>query len=252
MHYHISDIRSNVPQTGKVIIYWLGGSGFAFKFADGKVICIDPYLSDAVERLFNFKRLSLSPVSADELKFDTLLITHDHADHLDMDSINALITGNRGCKIIASESSVKALDNIGIAAETTTPGAVFHCGNVDVEVVDADHGELCADAVGFLIKFGGRSIYFTGDTGYNPEMMAKGIAASPEILIPCINGAFGNLTEEEAAGLAAQCSAKVTIPSHFWLFAEHGGSPGAFKDAVSIKSPNTNVILLTPGQGIEV
>jgi len=103
-----------------------------------------------------------------------------------------------------------------------------------------------------MLKFGGHSLCVTGDTAYTKSMMAPAIASAPDIVIPCINGAFGNLNEEEAATLVAACKARLTIPSHFWLFAEHGGSPNEFRNQVDAKSPETEFVLMTPGRGIEI
>ena len=48
-----------VPR-GSVAIWWLGQAGFACKAAAPTVLYVDPCLSDAVERLHGFKRLSFT------------------------------------------------------------------------------------------------------------------------------------------------------------------------------------------------
>ncbi|MHB0997666.1 MAG: MBL fold metallo-hydrolase [Armatimonadota bacterium] len=249
----IHNISIDSPSEGNVLVYWLGAAGFAFKFSTGEIICIDPYLSDYVERMFDFRRLSLPAVDAKDLRFDTLLITHEHGDHLDVDSFDTLMAGNPDCEIIAPPACEGFLLEHNANYIIANPGIIHQSGNISIEVVDADHGDETPDAVGFLIHFGSRKIYFTGDTGYNPSMMKYAIDSKPEIVIPCINGAYGNLNDDESAALVAECEAKVAIPSHFWLFAEHGiGSPGIFKENVEKKSPGTTVHLLTPGRAVEV
>jgi L-ascorbate 6-phosphate lactonase len=252
MYLNLLDIRKIDVPAGKVVIFWLGASGFVFKFANGKIVCIDPYLSDFVEREFGFRRLTIPPVAANELKFDYLLITHAHGDHLDADSFDELIAGNPGCKVIAPIDCEDFLKNKKSDYTIISSGETIDTHGMEIHVVDADHGSECSDAVGYLLKFDKRSIYFTGDTGYNKEMMADIISSKPDIVIPCINGAYGNLDPDDASDLVAECDAEYTVPSHFWLFAEHGiGSPGEFRDLVNKKSPKTNVALLTPGRGIE-
>lgn len=251
-NYSISNIRSDSPESGKVIVYWLGGAGFAFKVAGGEVACIDPYLSDAVERMFGFRRLSLAPIQSEDLRFDYLLFTHDHGDHLDIDSFDTLMKANTGCRIIAPECCGDYLRSKEITCENASPGEKYLSGGIEIDVIKADHGDLCPTAVGYLLKFNERCIYFTGDTAYNGSIMAPIIATAPDIVIPCINGAFGNMNEDEASTLVAQCGVKSAIPSHFWLFAEHGGSPDEFKNQAKAKSPQTQVILLTPGKGYEM
>ena len=64
------DISSAKVPKGAVRLWWLCGAGFAFKTAGGRVIYVDPYLSDAVERLHGFKRLSLAPIATEKVKVD--------------------------------------------------------------------------------------------------------------------------------------------------------------------------------------
>ena len=252
MEFDIADIRQDAPDKGNVIMYWLGGAGFAFKFRDGEILCIDPYLSDAVERLFGFRRLSLAPIGADDLVCDGLLFTHDHADHLDTDSFDALMHANRGCRVLAPASCVDFLGSKGVAYEIVSPGDRSQLGNVHIKTVSADHGDLCPDAVGFVLSFSDRHLYFTGDTAFDEPLMAEAISAQPDIVIPCINGAYGNMNETEAAMLTGRCGARIVIPSHFWLFAEHGGCPATFRDQVKLLATGTEVLLLTPGRGVEL
>ena len=61
--FDLHRIRLDSPAKGKFIVYWLGGSGFVFKFPSGQIVCIDPYLSDCAERLAGFKRLSSAPLN---------------------------------------------------------------------------------------------------------------------------------------------------------------------------------------------
>lgn len=253
MIFDIHNIRQDKPLAGNVLIYWLGAAGFAFKFASGEIVCIDPYLSDYVERMFGFRRLTLPPIKADDLQFDTLLITHEHGDHLDIDSFATMMAVNPECRVVAPPTCEGFLIDEHADYIIASPGISLTLDQVQIDVVDADHGPECADAVGFLISFNGRKIYFTGDTCYNSEMMSGVISLKPDIVIPCINGAYGNLSDEEAVDLAIECGARVTIPSHFWLFAEHGvGSPGVFRDRMKEKAEDIEVILLTPGRGVEV
>jgi L-ascorbate 6-phosphate lactonase len=128
-------------------------------------------------------------------------------------------------------------------------GETVKCKDITVRAVAADHGELCPHAIGFIIEFKDRSIYFTGDTCLNEQLLTSAINRKPEILIPCINPQFGNLVEAGAAELAGKCEAKIVIPAHFGLFAEHGGDAGLFREHVKTISPATQVVLLTPDRG---
>jgi L-ascorbate 6-phosphate lactonase len=252
MALELKNIRKDKPAKGKILIYWLAGAGFVFKFDNGTILCVDPYLSDYVERLVGFRRLTLAPVKPEELQVDLLLYSHEHPDHLDIDSYDGIMKANPKCRIIAAKPCVDFLKEKKAPYEMITVGQTIEKNGVTVRAVQADHGQLSPDALAFVITYSGRSIYFTADTSNDPKVLAEAIAMQPEIIVPCINGAFGNLTEKQAAQIARQCNAKIAIPCHFWLFVEHGGSPGAFIEALKAESPKTKCVLLTPGRGEEI
>jgi len=237
------------PECNMILVYWLGGYGFVFKFADGQIVYVDPYLSDCVERIAGFRRLSLAPLTADDVRADLYLITHDHPDHLDVDSFETIIRNNPNCKIVAGNSCATFIKERTPNVQFVKAGELVNCGCITVHSIEADHGDLCPNALGFIISSGNRQIYLTGDTSMNETALHDAIIRQPDIVVPCINGAFGNLSADEAAGLVQRCGAKVAIPAHFWLFAEHGGDPDRFRRQLELISPQTRVVLLTPGRG---
>ena len=67
-------------------ICWIGQSGYLL--SDSKhEICIDPYLSNAVDRVAHRGRMVMPPISPEKLKSDVVVCTHNHLDHLDIDAI---------------------------------------------------------------------------------------------------------------------------------------------------------------------
>ena len=97
----VDELRQVSVPAGGVRLYWLGQAGFAFKTAAGKRILLDPYLSDACERLFGFKRLSLPALRPEEVAADWVIMTHEHADHLDPDAIPVIARNNPSCRFAA-------------------------------------------------------------------------------------------------------------------------------------------------------
>jgi L-ascorbate 6-phosphate lactonase len=69
-----------------------------------------------------------------------------------------------------------------------------------------------------------------------------------DIVLPPINGAFGNLDGAEAARLAHDARAKVVIPCHFWMFPLHYGSPAEFLEACQEFAPEVKAVLMTQGE----
>jgi len=69
-----------------------------------------------------------------------------------------------------------------------------------------------------------------------------------DIILPPINGAYGNLDGLSAAKLASDVGAKLAIPCHYWMFAEHDGNPAVFMDACKEHAPGVKPLLVTPGE----
>ncbi|GAA3460769.1 MBL fold metallo-hydrolase [Saccharothrix longispora] len=90
---------------------------------------------------------------------DAILVTHEHADHLDPDRLPALREGNPGAALFAP------FDLAG--ARRAEPGAVLALGGTSVRVVDAPH-EVIHPAVplpanvGYLVDDG--AFYHPGDS----------------------------------------------------------------------------------------
>src|SRR5271157_6492576 len=101
-------LAAEIP-AASIRMWWLGRSGFAFKTPRGKIIYADPYLSDAVERLHGFKRLSLAPIAAEEVQADLVVMTHEHADHLDPDAIPVIARLNPRCRFAAPVGCLEGL-----------------------------------------------------------------------------------------------------------------------------------------------
>lgn len=247
-----SDIqRVRVPKGG-VALWWLAQAGFAFKTARSTVLYVDPYLSDVVERAFGFKRLSRAPIDAETVQADWLVSSHEHLDHLDTDALPVIARNNPGCRFAGSESCMPEYDKMGIPAEKQLllkPGEIYELSDVRIMTARSDHGTLSPSALSLLLDFGEVRVLFTGDTALNIHWMQPLIDQKPDILLPCINGRFGNLNPEEAAELTALANPRAVVPCHFWMFKEHNGDPEAFVQACARQCPEVPVRLLTPGEG---
>lgn len=253
----MKDLAEAIARTrvdaGFVAVWWLGQAGFACKNTDGTVVYIDPYLSDIVERAFGFKRLSLSPIDADRVCADWLVSSHEHLDHLDTEALPVIIRNNPECRFAGSVSCAAEYDRCGIPAGRQTimeAGKAYDLGCVRVRTAKADHGELSPTALSLLFDFGGVRLLFTGDTSFRPDLLQPLLDRRPDILIPCINGAFGNLNADEAAALTAAVRPRVVVPCHYWMFKEHNGDPQRFADACQRACPEVPVRFLTPGEGM--
>ena len=236
--------------TDEVAVFSLGQAGFVFKTAGGQIIYVDPYLSDAAERLHGFRRLMPSPIRPEEVTADVIISTHEHADHLDPEAL-PVIAGRTEALFVGTPTCLAEYEKIGIPSSrvaTLKAGEELEFEGLRITAVPADHGDLAPDAIGVMLDLGGLSIYHTGDTAFRPKLAQPVADRAPYAILPVINGAFGNMTPEEAASLTALVGAKVAIPTHWGMFAEHGGDPEAFRRACVEAAPQAEVVVLQPGQ----
>jgi L-ascorbate 6-phosphate lactonase len=241
-------------EPGSLAIFWLGQAGFAFKTSRGQLIFIDAYLSNTCETLPNggigSRRLIPTPLEASEVTSGLMVGTHEHQDHFDDDSLVFIARNAPAVRFAGSVSCLRSLKRLGIPLERATLLEAGHVQAFDgftLRAVFADHGASEPEAIGLVLEVDGLKVYHTGDTSYRPEMMGEVMALKPDIIIPCINGTFGNLNALEAARLAADVGARVAIPCHFWMFIGQNllaeGMPAAFLEACKRLAPHVTPVL---------
>lgn len=247
----LSKFDANVP-TNSVAMWWLCQAGFAFKTSAGKIVYLDPYLSDAAERMFGFKRLSLSPIAAEEVRADLVVLTHEHADHLDPDALPIIAGNNPKCRFAAPSGCLSGLSEAGVSPNNhilLEAGRQYDIDGVVIDTAQADHGDFSDTALSLALTIEGVRILCTGDTSFRPQLLKPLYVTKPDVLLPCINGAFGNMGPLDAAMLAQAVDPRYAIPCHFGMFAEHGlADPGGFIHACSKFCPGVKTMLLRPGE----
>ena len=248
-------IQAARVEPGSIAIIWLGQAGFVFKTPTNKIIFTDPYLTDYVQRVLpeyglGFKRVMPKLIEADEVNADYVVSTHSHQDHLDADGLPVLLKnpriyfiGSPDCRVYYEEAGIPQ-DRFTIAHK----GETLALDDFSLTGVAADHGKLAPDALGYIFNFGGIKIWQVGDTAYRLDIWQEIFEAGVDVILPPINGAFGNLNGVEAARLAQAAHAKIAIPCHFWMFAAHFGSPAEFLDACKEHAPDVTPLLMTQGE----
>jgi len=239
-----------------VELIWLGQAGFAFRTPAGKRVFLDPYLSDACERLHGFRRLSLPAMSAEEVEADWVVLTHEHTDHLDPDAIPVMARGNPDCRFAAPAECGEGLAQAGVSPERQVqlePSQRHDLGDLVVHAVPADHGDLSPTALALLLDFGEVRVMATGDSSWRPKLFEPLYDLKPDVVLPPINGVFGNMNHIDAAMMVAEANPRTAIPCHFWTMAEQGaGDPGGFVNACKHYCPQVEALLLKPGEPLIV
>ena len=200
-------------------ITWLGQAGFLFETGEKKIV-VDPYLSDSVAKLepHNYRR-----VPVDErflrIKPDVIVITHNHADHLDKETLKHYISESSKITVLAPYSAwtqLKAFGGLKNNYISFNEGSVWTENGIEFYAVKAEHSDPFA--IGIVICAEGKNYYVTGDTLYNEKIFASLPKLEFEAVFLPVNGKGNNMNFSDAERFARRVNAKYTVPCHIGLF----------------------------------
>lgn len=136
---------------------------------DGKKIMTDPG-SYTVEK------------QSKEFGIDLVLITHEHGDHLHIESLKNVLANNPKAKVITNEGVGKLLREAGIEYEVLKNKITQEISGVELEAHDCKHEEIFEEFgqvqnTGYFID---KRLFYPGDSFYNPgkpvEILALPVA----------------------------------------------------------------------------
>lgn len=194
-------------------IRWIGQGGFIINTGECTVM-VDPYLSNSVPKKRNM------PIHEElfEVQPDVIICTHNHQDHLDLETLEPYLKREKRMDILCPRSAYDTVLGFGFRqhnyvlfnrhTQYSVKDSVF-------KAVKAEHSD--ADAIGVIISSGGRNIYITGDTLYNTDIF-KDIDVKLDILFICINGEGNNMNMRDAARFSKEINAKKVMPVHWGMF----------------------------------
>ena len=247
----------NAP-LGKTWLFWLGQAGFVIKSASGKLLGIDLYLSECVEPVeghVGYHRLMPQIVEPSELELDVIIATHFHRDHFDIDAMPQLMVNGK-THLFCAYDCKEDVDRLGIDQIRTTfvkPGDKAECADFNIDFINSDHGAGAPLEAAPIVSVDGKTILETGDTSLHLDWKEEYLKEGPlDVLIAPINGAYGNLNEQENIDLTAILKPRLTVPCHFGMFASHGGQPGLWKELLEEQLPEQQYKIFTMGEGIEI
>lgn len=199
---------------------WLGQAGLLFDF-EGIKVMVDPYLSDSVASVnpANKRRIAVEQRFFD-IRPDVLVLTHDHLDHTDPETLEIILNKWEGICVLASGNAWKRVRAFGKShnyvmfdrgTEWTQDGICFRA-------VHAQHSDDAA--IGVMITWRGRTCYVTGDTLYHDQVIeeVKKTGLKPEAVFLPINGVGNNMNMTDAARFVQVIGAEIAVPIHFGLF----------------------------------
>ena len=243
---------------GHTMLYWLGQAGFVIKSKSGKLLGIDLYLSECVEPVeghVGYHRLMPQIVDPSELQLDVLIATHFHRDHFDVDAIPHLMANGK-TRLFCALDCKEDVERLDIDLSRTTfvkPGESYDFKDFYIDFIHSDHGAGAPLEAAPIVTVDGKHILETGDTSLHLEWKDEYLKAGTlDVLIAPINGAYGNLNEQENVTLTKMLQPKLTVPCHFGMFASHGGHPGHWKELLEKQLPSQKYKLFTMGEGIQI
>lgn len=231
---------------------------------DGISLLTDPLLTRIVGHLN--RQVPLPDIVG--RKFDAILISHLHADHLHLPSLRRL---NRETLLLVPRGAGSYLARNGFTHyEEMDPGEVVEVNGIAVEATPANHpgrpmpGRPDTSCLGYVIH-GSYPMYFTGDTDLFDDMSAIGDHVDIALLPvwgwgPTLG--IGHMNPYRAAKALELLRPRLAIPIHWGTYFPMGlrsflpkflkNPPREFAAHAQKLAPDVSVAILMPGESMEL
>jgi L-ascorbate metabolism protein UlaG (beta-lactamase superfamily) len=249
--------------TGGVVSY-LGHATVGIELA-GVQVLTDPILTKGISFV---RRVGARPDVVRDLP-RLVLISHGHHDHLHMGSLRH---AGSGLSLVVPVGLGALVRKWGYRDAIELPiGETMRHGDLDITAVAAVHSGLRvpfgprADAIGFIISGGGRTIYFAGDTDLFDGMAEIGDLGLDLALLPVWGWGPrlgpGHLDPVRAAMAVEMLRPRLAIPIHWgtlwpmampWRRRVLTEPPLDLVAAVEKRGLPTKVVILEPGHQLEL
>ncbi len=222
-----------------VKVTWYGHACFHV-VGGGATLLLDPFISGN----------PLSPLKADEVPADYILVSHAHGDHLG-DAVP-----------IAQRTGATIISNFEIANYCAAQGANAHPLHIGggrdfpfgrVKLTIAHHGSSFADGsyggnpAGFLLTVEGKKIYHACDTGLFYDMKLIGEEGIDLAILPI--GDNFTMGPEDALRAVKLIQPQTVVPIHYNTFEVIVQNPQGFASMVEAETP-AQCVVLKPGESL--
>ncbi len=240
-------IKGSVGQT---TVEWYGHAAFKITTPTGKVLLLDPWLTNPLNATGEADLNALSQA-------DLILVSHGHQDHVG-DAVK--IAQQTKARLVAPYDLGQALTAYAgfPAAQSTaeTQGNIggqleLLDGEVTVMFTPAMHASTVTDPqqlphgagnpCGFLIIIrNGPTIYHTGDTGLFSDMALLPKVHKVDVMLACIGDHFV-MSPDQAAEAVRLVGPTVVVPMHYGTFPALPGTAAQFRAALKQRGLKTQV-----------
>ena len=238
---------------------WYGHSAFKIKTGTGKILLIDPWITNPTFAGGKDELASLDHV-------DLIFLTHGHGDHVG----NSIEIGKRTGAGLVSNFDLNAaiVSVLGYPKEQAGPELVGHLGGqlslldseVKVQFVPAWHGSsierenappvYAGNPTGLIIMLrDGLTIYHTGDTDLFSDMALVKRFHKIDAMLVCIGDHF-TMGPNRAAEAVKLVAPKIVIPIHYGTFPLLTGTPEAFERELKKRKVKARLRVMRPGEKI--
>ncbi len=259
------------PPPSGLRITWLGHSTQLIEL-DGHRVLVDPVWSERTSPVSwaGPKRFHKPPLPLDDLPaLDAVVISHDHYDHLDLPTIQAL--GDRAPVYLVPLGVGAHLESWGVEAERIIERDWWgeaKLGELSFTATPARHfsgrSPIMADKKatlwsGWVIAGPTHRVYYSGDTGMFPGFKDIGERLGPFDAVMIEIGAYNqmwadlHIGPEQAIDARLALGSGLFIPVHWGTFdlALHGWTEPIERLLVAAKKAGVAVAVPQPGGSVE-
>ncbi len=257
---------ASVVSAAEVELLWLGHSTVRITSVEGKVIVIDPFLTNNPKTPKQYKDLKALG------KVDLILVTHGHIDHIgDLGEL----ARRSGAKVVGNFEFSKQMMALGVIPKgkgiaMNKGGTVSPIGrDIKIHMVPAEHSSSIAPQnlalenapslpnqlftgtpVGYVVELeNGFKIYHSGDTAAFGDMALIQKFYAPDLALVPIGGHFTMDPEGAAYAVRELIKPKQVIPIHYGTYPIINRTPAEFKAALG--DTDIEVLVMQPGQTLK-